>query len=53
MHPFFLDNLDKVDTTYDIKVSSEIGMHLPLLAGAGGKALLFKFENLVLWASGS
>jgi len=39
MHLFF-DNLDKVDTAYDIKVSSEIGMHLPLLVGAGGKALL-------------
>jgi DNA-binding IclR family transcriptional regulator len=31
--------IDKVDTAYDIKISSEVGMHLPLLAGAGGKAL--------------
>jgi DNA-binding IclR family transcriptional regulator len=32
--------IDKVDVAYDIKISSEIGMRLPLLAGAGGKALL-------------
>jgi IclR family KDG regulon transcriptional repressor len=32
--------VDKVDSAFDIKVSSEIGMRLPLLAGAGGKALL-------------
>lgn len=32
--------LDKVDTAFDIKISSEIGMRLPLMAGAGGKALL-------------
>ncbi len=32
--------LDKVDSAYDIRISSEVGMKLPLLAGAGGKALL-------------
>ncbi|MEW6141212.1 MAG: IclR family transcriptional regulator [Thermodesulfobacteriota bacterium] len=32
--------VDKVDAAVDIKVSSEVGMRLPLVAGAGGKALL-------------
>lgn len=32
--------VDKVDTADDIKISSEVGMRLPLLAGSGGKALL-------------
>lgn len=32
--------VDKVDADVDIKVSSEVGMGLPLVAGAGGKALL-------------
>ena len=32
--------VDKVDSAFDIKISSEIGMRLPLLAGAGGKVLL-------------
>lgn len=32
--------IDKVDSTFDIKVMSEVGMRIPLLAGAGGKALL-------------
>jgi DNA-binding IclR family transcriptional regulator len=32
--------VDKADATVDIKISSEVGMRLPLLAGAGGKALL-------------
>ena len=32
--------VDKVDSAFDVKISSEIGMRLPLLAGAGGKALL-------------
>lgn len=32
--------LDKVDDAFDIKIHSEIGMRLPLLAGAGGRALL-------------
>ena len=37
--------VDKVDTAYDIKISSEIGMILPLLAGAGGKALLCQLSD--------
>jgi DNA-binding IclR family transcriptional regulator len=37
--------LDKVDTAYEIKISSEIGMRLPLTAGAGGKALLSQLAN--------
>lgn len=32
--------LDKVDSIFDIRVMSEVGMRIPLLAGAGGKALL-------------
>lgn len=32
--------VDKVDSAGDIKISSDVGMRLPLLAGAGGKALL-------------
>jgi DNA-binding IclR family transcriptional regulator len=31
---------DKVDSPYDIKVSSETGMKIPLTAGAGGQVLL-------------
>ena len=37
--------IDKVDTAYDVKISSEIGMHLPLLAGAGSKALLCQLKD--------
>ena len=37
--------VDKVDTAYDIKISSEIGMRLPLLAGVGGKALLCQLPD--------
>jgi DNA-binding IclR family transcriptional regulator len=37
--------LDKVDTALDIKISSEIGMRLPLLAGAGGKAMLCRMAE--------
>jgi IclR family KDG regulon transcriptional repressor len=37
--------IDKVDTANDIKISSEIGMRLPLLAGAGGKTLLSQLSN--------
>jgi len=37
--------IDKVDTAYDIKISSEIGMRLPLVAGAGGKALLSQLPD--------
>jgi IclR family KDG regulon transcriptional repressor len=32
--------LDKVDSPFDLKVSSEIGLHIPLFIGAHGKALL-------------
>ena len=37
--------LDKVDSTFDIRVMSEAGMRLPLLAGAGGKALLSQLSE--------
>jgi IclR family KDG regulon transcriptional repressor len=37
--------IDKVDTANDIKISAEIGMRLPLLAGAGGKALLSQLSD--------
>jgi IclR family KDG regulon transcriptional repressor len=32
--------IDKVDSAYGIKLSSEIGMQMPILAGAGIKAML-------------
>lgn len=32
--------IDKVDSAYGIKLSSEIGMQMPMLAGAGIKAML-------------
>jgi len=32
--------IDKVDTAFDLKISSEVGMRLSLFAGAGGKALI-------------
>ena len=32
--------IDKVDSAYGLKVSSEIGMQMPILAGAGIKAML-------------
>jgi IclR family KDG regulon transcriptional repressor len=32
--------IDKVDSAFDLKISSEIGMRLSLFAGAGGKALI-------------
>jgi len=37
--------MDKVDAAYDIKISAEIGMRLPLLAGAGGKAILCQMSD--------
>lgn len=37
--------VDKVDSAFDIKISSEIGMKLPLLAGAGGKVLLSQLPD--------
>jgi DNA-binding IclR family transcriptional regulator len=37
--------IDKVDSAYGIKVSSEIGMQMPLLAGAGIKAMLSQLSD--------
>jgi IclR family KDG regulon transcriptional repressor len=37
--------IDKVDTAFDIKIYSEIGMRIPLLAGAGGRVLLAQMSN--------
>ena len=37
--------VDKVDAAFDIKISSEVGMRLPLLAGAGGKAMLSQMSD--------
>ncbi len=37
--------IDKVDAGAGIKVSSEVGMRLPLTAGAGGKALLAQLSD--------
>jgi len=37
--------VDKVDAAFEIKISSEIGMRLPLLAGAGGKAMLSRMSE--------
>lgn len=37
--------IDKADAAYDIKISSEVGMDLPLLAGAGSKALLCQLKD--------
>ena len=40
--------IDKADSAFDIKIYSEIGMKIPLLAGAGGKVLLAQLaENEV------
>ena len=40
--------IDKVDTAFEIKIYSEIGMRLPLLTGAGGKALLSQLSDAEL-----
>jgi IclR family KDG regulon transcriptional repressor len=40
--------IDKVDTAFEIKIYSEIGMRLPLLAGAAGKALLAQLSEAEL-----
>ena len=40
--------IDKVDSKSDIKVSSEIGMKIPLLAGAGGRVLLSQLSDSAL-----
>jgi IclR family KDG regulon transcriptional repressor len=37
--------IDKVDMAFDIRIHSEIGMRIPLLAGAGGKALLSQMSD--------
>ena len=37
--------VDKVEAVAGIKVSSEVGMRLPLIAGAGGKALLSQLSD--------
>ncbi len=37
--------VDKVDSAYGLKVSSEIGMHMPVLAGAGIKAMLSQLPD--------
>jgi DNA-binding IclR family transcriptional regulator len=37
--------IDKVDSAYGIKVSSEIGMRMPSLAGAGIKAMLSQLPD--------
>lgn len=37
--------VDKVDSTSDLRVASEVGMRLPLSAGAGGKALLSQLDD--------
>jgi DNA-binding IclR family transcriptional regulator len=37
--------IDKVDSAYGIKVSSEIGMRMPALAGAGIKAMLSQLPD--------
>ncbi len=37
--------IDKVDSAYGIKVSSEIGMQMPSLAGAGIKAMLSQMSD--------
>lgn len=40
--------LDKVDTGAGIRVSSEVGMRLPLIAGAAGKVLLSQLSDAEL-----
>ena len=37
--------IDKVDSAYGIKVSSEIGIQMPILAGAGIKAMLSQLPD--------
>jgi DNA-binding IclR family transcriptional regulator len=37
--------VDKFDAAVDIRVAAEVGMHLPLLSGAGGKALLSQLPD--------
>ena len=37
--------IDKVDSAHDIKISSEIGMQMPVLSGAGIKAMLSQLSE--------
>lgn len=37
--------IDKADSAFDIKIFSEIGMKIPLLAGAGGRAFLAQLTD--------
>ena len=37
--------IDKADASFDIKIFSEIGMKIPLLAGAGGRAFLAQLSD--------
>lgn len=37
--------IDKVDSAYGVKVSAEIGMQMPILAGAGIKAMLCQLPD--------
>ena len=37
--------IDKADTAFDIKIYSEVGMRIPLIAGAGGKVLLAQLSD--------
>ena len=37
--------IDKADTAFDIKIYSEIGMRIPVFAGAGGKVLLAQLSD--------
>ncbi len=37
--------IDKADSAYELKVSSEIGMQMPILAGAGIKAMLSQLSD--------
>ena len=37
--------IDKADTAFDIKIYSEVGMRIPVFAGAGGKVLLAQLSD--------
>lgn len=40
--------LDKVDSPVDLKISTDVGLQVPLLAGAGGKVLAAQLDDLEL-----
>lgn len=40
--------VDKVDAAVELRVSSDVGMRLPLLAGASGKAILSQLSDVEL-----